>query len=150
MTLNITRLLIVLFCFLSQVLYASEAVPHESTVSANELRRDGARYVGKDVSVTGFLMVDQGMFLYPNMESFIRYDVRRSVYFAVPDYEKYEPLSGCFVTLVGTVGTHKTDRDAYLISHVKSITRTGFLYQNAKERGEADIKCEVNAIVDAM
>lgn len=150
MILNITKLAIFVLFFSSQVLYAYQTIVHEPEVSASELKRDGSKYIGKDVSITGFLMVDEGMYLYLDLNSFIQYDVRSSVYFTISNYGKYKSLSGCFVALVGTVGTHKTDNDVFLISNIKSITRTGSLYQIAQERGKNDLKCEIDAIVDAM
>lgn len=147
---NIIKLISVVLFFFSSVLHADETINHEPQISIGELQRMGSKYVGNNVSLVGFLMVDQGMFLYPDIDSFISYEVRASAYFTVFDYKKYASLSGCFVALVGKVGTHKTDKNVYLISDIKSIARIGYLYQTALKSGKSDPRCEMRAIVEAM
>ena len=150
MILNIIRLIAAVLCIYSLSAFAYEAVTQEQQISVAEFQINGSKYVGKDVSLMGFLIIDQGMFLYPNLDSFIDYDLRSSVYFAVSDYEKYDALSGCFVALVGTIGTHKIDKNLYLISNIKSIVGSGALYQIAQEKGKKNLKCEIEAIVEVM
>lgn len=150
MILNIIRLIAAVLCIYSLSAFAYEAVTQKQQISVAEFQTNGSKYVGNDVSLMGFLMIDEGMFLYPNLDSFIGYDLRSSVYFTVSDYKKYDALSGCFVSLVGTVGTHKVNKNAYVISKIKSMVRTGSIYQIAREKGKDNLKCEIDAIVEVM
>lgn len=153
MILRIISLVIIYFFVFNSFAFASDSMVTEPKITFEEFHRNGSKYIGTDVLLVGFLLIDQGMFLYPNLNTFMRYNVRSSVYVAINDYLKYKSLSGCFVEIVGSVGTHKTDENIYQIKDIKYIARTGSLYQIALRRNSGEnknMKCELEAIIDAM
>ncbi len=122
-------------------------------VSIRDIKSSGKEHVDGSVFVKGFLLVDQGAFLYSSLDPLLKYDLDSAVFLQVGDYRPYEKLSGCFVEVAGTVGTHKTDKSEFRLKEIKDIHRAGPLYLMALDKvsgHEEGIKCELTAIVESM
>lgn len=143
--------------FLLSLLVSLNAYPENEEnvreLSIEDIRHSGKDHLGNSVFVKGFLLIDQGAFLYSTLDSLLKYDLTQSVFLQLGDYRPYKKFSGCFVEVEGIVGTHKTDKSEFRIKTVKSLQRTGPLYLMALDKAgehEQDIGCELHSIVEGM
>ncbi|WP_054114314.1 hypothetical protein [Marinagarivorans algicola] len=152
MSLKHTNLLLLISLFFSFSACATERL-NAYEVLAKDLKENGREHVDSSVFIKGFLLIDQGAFLYPDLESVLNYDLDASLFLQIDDYRQYMGLSGCFVEVAGIVGTHKTDKNKYRLKDISYINRSGPLYLMAVDLNKGrdkSVGCELDSIVNGM
>lgn len=125
-------------------------------VSLEELIADGSEFIGKEVSVSAYLMIDNGMHLFPTIEAFDAFDFHRSVnILSKNSSEVPEKFSGCMINVIGTVKSHQYKKSIVVLDDIREIGRTGALYIQAKDKMESEgisgePKCLGQALVDIL
>ncbi|MDZ7922829.1 MAG: hypothetical protein U5M23_01955 [Marinagarivorans sp.] len=77
--------LLLFFSFFLSLAACAEGRLSVYEVSAKDLNENGKAYLNDSVFMKGFLFIDQGAFLYPSLESVLKYDLDAAVFLQIDD-----------------------------------------------------------------